>query len=1155
MPNSIHFEGDVLVIGGGVAGITASLELAEKGFKVYLVEKEPSIGGHMAKLDKTFPTLDCSICILGPKMVEVARHPNIKLFSYSEIKEVEHSRENSRFVVKIIRKPRYVDESKCTGCRRCEEKCPIKIPSEFEEGMGVRKAIYVPFPQAVPNSAIIDREHCLYFTKGVCKICEKMCPAGAINFEQEPDENILTVYSIIVSTGFALLDPSILPQYGYGRFPNVLTSIQYERLMNAAGPTHGEIVRPSDKKHPKNVAIVQCVGSRSRKLCDYCSQICCMYATKQAIVTKEHDPNTDVIIFYNDINASGKGHEELVRRAIEKYDVKYVKGLPSEILWDEKNGKLIIRYADLPNGEVKTLDADLVVLCPALTPPKDLSKLANILGIELNEYGFIKTINHNSVETSFPGIYVCGACQGPKDISHSVVQALAAAAEATRRIISLKKEHGILPSEHEYSKVDVVEDRVEQEPRIGVFVCHCGLNIASVVNVKEVVEDASSIPNVVYAKDLVFACSKDGVENIKEAIKKHGLNRVIVASCTPSTHEKLFRNVCEEAGLNQYLFEMVNIREQVSWVHRRTRREATDKAKELVKMAVAKARLLKPLKKIEAPVTPSALVIGGTISGLIAAKTIADSGFKVHLIESGEKLGSDLDLYQYDSEISEFISELVEYLNKHDSVEINLSTKIDEVKGSIGNFTVKLIGKDTAREVTVGTMIVASNGEELKPSRMYYYGEDSRVSTLAEFRKKHNNIDAAETLAFILCVNAREKTGRTYCSAICCEEALKQALNVKTMFPESDIYILYRDIRLPLNGERLYRKLREAGVKFIRYEIDQPPELTLEDGRPVLNVYDTTTDIELEIPVDKVVLATPIIPSGENHEISSKLKIPLNSFGFFLEAHPKLRPVDFSVDGIFLCGLSYAPQRLEDSILEGLASASRALTPLILGRIVTEPVVAEVNPSFCVGCGRCQNVCEFGAIKLEVTQESTLIAKVNPLLCKGCGSCSAECPAKAITINCFSNNQILAMIEAAFEKPSPNDRPKIISFFCNWCGYAAADMAGVSRYEYPPTIEIIRVMCSARVDPLYILYSLLLGADGVLVVGCHPGNCHYISGNLAAKDRIAKIKKLIEVSGLEPERVRIEWASAGEGLRLSKIIEEFTHKIEEIGYNPFRRSS
>ncbi|UCF59444.1 MAG: CoB--CoM heterodisulfide reductase iron-sulfur subunit A family protein, partial [Candidatus Bathyarchaeota archaeon] len=578
---------EVLVIGGGISGITAALDLAEKGYGVYLLEKTPSIGGRMSQLDKTFPTLDCSICILAPKMVEISRHPNIKLYTYSEVSHVQPKDDGKSFKVKIKRKPRYVNEEKCTGCLTCTEKCPVKAPSEFEEKLGQRKAIYIPFPQAVPAVAVIDRTHCLYFQKGVCKLCEKFCPAKAIDFDQEEREETLEVASIILATGFDLIDPAILSQYGYGRLPNVMTSLEFERLLNAAGPTGGKIVKLSDKTAPEKMAFIQCVGSRNVDVKPYCSQICCMYATKEAVVSKEHNPKIDITIFYNDLQASGKAHQELVRRAAEEFQIKYVKGLPSGIDYDFETNKLVIRHTDIVKDKPRTESVDLVVLCPSVVPKKDSSELARMLGISMTKFGFFKSVHSSSaVDTNVPGIYVCGVCEGPKDISHSVAQASAAAARAASHAELVKSEPRRIAPEQKYAG---------GEPRIGVFVCNCGINIGAVVDVPKVVEFAKNFDAVVYSEEFLFACSKDAIEKIKEAIKEHNLNRVIVASCTPRTHEPLFRATCEEAGLNPYLFEMVNIREHDSWVHSHQPKEATRKAMELVQMAVAKSKLLHPL--------------------------------------------------------------------------------------------------------------------------------------------------------------------------------------------------------------------------------------------------------------------------------------------------------------------------------------------------------------------------------------------------------------------------------------------------------------------------------------------------------------------------------------------------------------------------------
>ena len=666
MPN------EVLVIGGGIAGITAALDLAEKGYVVYLLEKSPSIGGRMAQLDKTFPTLDCSICILAPKMVEISRHSNIKLYTYSEVSHVQSIDDGRTFKVKIKRKPRYVNEEKCTGCHICTEKCPVKVPSEFEEKLEQRKAIYIPFPQAVPAVAVIDRAHCLYFQKGVCKLCEKFCPAKAIDFDQQEYEETLEVASIIVATGFDLLDPAILSQYGYGRLPNVMTSIEFERLMNAAGPTGGKIVKLSDKTEPEKIAFIQCVGSRNVNVKPYCSQICCMYASKEAIVSKEHNPKIDITIFHNDLQVGGKAHQELVRRAAEEFQIKYVKGLPSRIEFDFKTNKLGVRYADIVNDEIRTASVDLVVLCPSVVPKKDSLELARMLGVSVTEFGFFQSIHSSaSVDTNVSGIYVCGGCEGPKDISHSVAQASAAAARAALHAELVKSEPRRIVPEQKYAG---------EEPRIGVFVCNCGINIGAVVDVPKVVEFAGNLDVVVYSEEFLFACSKDAIEKIKEAIQEHSLNRVIVASCTPRTHEPLFRATCEEAGLNPYLFEMVNIREHDSWVHSHQPKEATRKAMELVQMAVAKAKLLHPLEQFEIDVCKSVLVIGGGVAGLIAAKEVAEKSFKTYVIHSKEKLGGKYTIPFNDVDINVLLDPLIRSVEEHSNIEVFRSTYVKDVK-------------------------------------------------------------------------------------------------------------------------------------------------------------------------------------------------------------------------------------------------------------------------------------------------------------------------------------------------------------------------------------------------------------------------------------------------------------------------------------------
>ncbi|MGD8564799.1 MAG: hydrogenase iron-sulfur subunit [Candidatus Bathyarchaeota archaeon] len=1138
-----HAFNSVLVIGGGVAGITASLDLAEQGHTVYLVEKEPTIGGRMAQLDKTFPTLDCSICILAPKMVEVSRHKNIELLTYSEVSSVQAIHDGRAFTVKIKKKPRYVSEDKCTGCRVCMEKCPAKVPSEFEEKLDVRKAIYIPFPQAVPALAVIDKKNCLYFQKGVCKVCEKFCPSHAVDFEQKEEELEIEVASIITATGYDLIDPSVLPELGYGRFPNVLSSIQYERLVNAAGPTGGKIERLSDGVEPKRIAFIQCVGSRNVDVKPYCSQFCCSYATKEAIVTKEHNPEIEITIFQNDLRMPGKGHYELAVRAAEEFGVQYTKGLPTGVAFNTASKKLECYYTDSAHGTTRIMEVDIIVLCPAVVPRKGTEELAQILGIEISEHGFLESLGSTApVDTKVPGIYVCGACEAPKDISNSVAQASAAAARAALRT-------ELINAELEEIKIEQMD--VGKESRIGVFICNCGINIGSVVEIPKITEFAKNLEGVTHAEEFLFACSQDAVTKIKEAINSHELNRVIVASCTPRTHEPLFRATCEEAGLNPYLFEMVNIREHDSWVHSHHPEEATQKAMDLVKMAVARSKLLSPLQRSSTEVTRTAMVLGGGLAGLIAAKTIGDKGFKTYLIETSEKLGGNVEgivapLENID--VNTMLEALIKQVETHENIEALLSSKLREVKGSVGDFDVSFVHGAMSKTLKIGSIVVALDAEEFTPEGLYGYQQKQGVLTVSEFHQMVENkgLMDAENIVMILCAGSREKEGRTYCAATCCSEAIDSAMKVKEVYPNSEVHILYRDVVVSWKNELDYREAREKGITFIRFDEDQPPEVGLTDGGLSVKVKDVVTGLELELAANKVVLATPIVPAKSFGDLSSTLKISRTTQGFFLEAHPKLRPLDFASDGIHLCGTCHGPQELSETISQALGAASRALIPLMKGRVVNEPIIAEVDSNLCIACTNCEAACEYNAIKVDK------IAEVNPFLCKGCGVCAVECPVLAITMNHFTDDQLSAMIKAALERPAPEGKPKALAFFCNWCSYAGADMAGVSRFQYPPTMRIIRVMCSGRIDQKHILQAFMLGADGVLIGGCHIGDCHYISGNVKAEKRVKQVKEWLKMAGIEPERLRIEWASAGEGKKIAEIMHDFTEQLKKLGPNPLR---
>jgi len=1003
------FIGAVLVVGGGIGGIQAALDLAESGYYVYLVEESPAIGGVMAQLDKTFPTLDCSMCILSPKLIECGRHPNIEILTYSELLEVEGG---GNFQAAILKRARSVDMSRCTGCGICQEKCPWSTYSEFDQGLAKRKAIYFPYAQAIPNVPVIDRQLCAYFQKGKCRACEKFCPAGAIDFNQVDQTIKVAVGAIVLCPGFDEFDPGPLFNYGYRKYPNVVTSIEFERMLSASGPYQGELKRPSDGKPPERIAWIQCIGSRDESVNrGYCSSVCCTYAIKEAIIAKEHVPlELEESIFFMDIRTQGKDFDKFYERGKEE-GIEFIRAKVYRIEEADGTGSLFLKYIS-EDDKPSTREFDLVVLSVGLQPSSSAVKLAKKLGIQLNKYGFCHTNTFSPVETSRPGIFVCGAFQGPKDIPETVMQASGAAGSAStllapaRNTLTKKKEY---PPERDVSG---------EKPRIGVFICHCGINIGGVVNVPEVTDYAKTLPDVVYAEDNLYTCSQDTQERIKAVVKEHNLNRVVVAACTPRTHEPLFQETIREASLNKFLFEMANIRDQCSWVHMHEPEKATEKAKDLVRMVVAKARLKEPLRPLSLPINRSALVVGGGVAGMVSALNLADQGFQVHIIERSSELGGMARRIQDtigNGDVQIFLANLIKKVNEHSKIRVYCDTRIANAYGYVGNFTTEIMRGQAGERIEHGVTIIATGAQEYKADE-YLYGRNPKVLTQLELEEEiaRGNPDVinCDNLVMVLCVGSRNDE-RPYCSRVCCNQAIKNALKLKEAKAEMNIYILYRDIRTYGFYEEYYQEARQEGIIFLRYDLENKPKVSQsrKNGQLVIRVEgkDLVLGEGVAIDADILALSVPMVPPEEVRELAMLYKVPLNQDGFFLEAHVKLRPVDFATDGIFVCGLAHAPKSIEESITQAKAAASRATTILAKDTIMAEGIVASVNESICSGCGICEALCPYGAITVDGKEK---VAKINEALCKGCGTCCAACPSGAARQRGFTTDQLSSMLAA-----------------------------------------------------------------------------------------------------------------------------------------------
>ena len=915
------------------------------------------------------------------------------------------------FKVTLHTKPKYINEALCTGCTTCVEYCPVQYPDQYNQDISNNKAVHVFFPQAIPLVAYID-ESCLYIKEDKCRICEAVCENKAINFNQEDKTTEIKVGAVILSTGFEPYDPKVRSEYHYGEFVNVVTSMDFERLLGATGPYGGEILRKSDLKHPHKVAWIQCVGSRQviEGGNSYCSGVCCSYAQKHVILTKDHDADAECTVFHNDIRSYGKDFEAFYTRASNLPGVRFIRSYVAISKEDPVTKNVTLRYATPDEGIVEE-EFDMVVLSIGLNPPLQVKELSEKFDFELTDHNFAKVSLTNPMETTRPGVFVSGALQGPIDIPESVFSASGAGSQCGE-ILNYRR--GNLSVERVYPEE---RDVSAEAPKIGVFVCHCGANISRIVDIPSTVEYCKTLPNVVFATNQVFSCATNSAQEISDITKELGLNRVVLAACSPRTLDALFKDTVREAGINQYYFEFANIREHDSWVHAKEPEIATKKAWDIIRMSVARAAFLEPLKEYDLPVHKAALVVGGGVAGMNCALSIAKQGHLVHLVEKSPVLGGVSRRVHHTLEglnLQEYVEDLSYQVYQHPLINVYHNSTIANATGYIGNFVTTINSEGSVYEIKHGAAVLATGAELYKPTE-YLYGEDERVVTHLELDEliasEDEKITAAQSVVMIQCVGCRNED-KKYCSRICCSEAIKNAISIKEMDPDKDVYVLFRDIRTYGLKEDYYRQAADMEVRFIRYEPENLPVVEAgedDEGEDclVVTVPDPVLGKELEIYANIVSLADTVVPSADTKELADLFKVVLSPDGFFKEAHVKLRPVEFATDGVYLCGLAHYPKHIPETINQAYGAAGRVLTLLSRDTVVASGSVCVVEEKKCMGCEACVEVCTYGALSIGKGKR----VEVNPVLCKGDGLCNTKCPTGAISLKHYTDIEITSAID------------------------------------------------------------------------------------------------------------------------------------------------
>ncbi len=1005
MNNNVRKLRSVLIVGAGVGGVHAAFNLADLGFKVYLMDKQATIGGKLPQLYRTAED-NFALGMITPVLLEAANNANIEIIPLAQLESVEG--EPGAFTVSIKRSPRYVDPLRCVTCGLCWSVCPVNVPSEFNYGLGSRKAIHMPYLGAVPNKPFIDPETCLQLKGEECNRCSDVCPTDAIHFDEKDAIQKLEVGAVILTPGVEpFRDSSEAGALGYGTMANVIDNFQMDRLVSIYGPTQGQVKRPSDGKIAKNIAYIQCVGSRSPGHdLEYCSSICCMHAIRSALSMKGKDQEKEITIFHNDIMAMAKTHEKIYAEAREK-GVHFVRAKVASVTEEQETKDLKIEYVPEKGKQSERGVFDLVVLSLGLIPSQDGVQLAERLGIELNAWRFPVSTDHSHMVA--PGIMAGASFMSLADTPEAVTDAQAAAMEVADLLASPESRAATaryLPPERDVKGIPA---------RVGVYVCECGGLISNILDTDMLAQFSAQLDGVVVSMKMPYACYEAGIEQIKKSIQDHEVNRVVFVGCSYRSHLTKLQNLIREAGLNRFLVEMVNARELAAWVHVDEKDRATERIKEEIKGIVAKVKGLEPLTVYTRDVTQRCLVIGGGIAGMVTARNIVLQGIPVDLVEKTDQLGGNAKRLSYDAQgrrISDYIDTMQKELNANALMRIFFGSNIKDIRGRIGQFRATIQTPSGDSDGRYGAIIVATGGREYVPKE-YLYGVNEKVITQLELEKMIETDEAGlkrvDSAVVIHCVGSRNSE-HPFCSRVCCSQAVKNSLKLKEINPSIKIYHLHRDIRTYFINDILYQKARQEGVAFIRYDEQEGLHVS-QDVALTIRCNDSTNNESLELKPDLLILNAGILPGEDNENLSQILGVPLGECGFFEEEdYMTFTPVAFSKKGICLCGLAHGPKSIDESIIQAKAAAVRALAVLGKEKLTHQAVYAEVNPGKCIACLTCVRVCPFGVP--FINDEG--VAEIVPLECRACGICVSSCPNDAIDLKGFTDNDVIPQIEAMF---------------------------------------------------------------------------------------------------------------------------------------------